>query len=74
MNEADRLSTRLGLTVAALIGCLVLMMEMLAYAAISRQLDIRAEDALNEKFRQIEHSMSEGFWGRRHRPVPPHAA
>lgn len=61
--KLTRLSTRLGLTVAALIGCLVLMMEMLAYAAISRQLDIRAEDALNEKFRQIEHSMSEGFLG-----------
>ncbi|KTB61865.1 heavy metal sensor histidine kinase [Pseudomonas syringae] len=58
-----RLSTRLGLTVVALIACLVLMMEMLAYAAISRQLDIRAEDGLSEKFRQIEHSMSEGFLG-----------
>ncbi|AVB28097.1 heavy metal sensor histidine kinase [Pseudomonas syringae pv. syringae] len=61
--KLTRLSTRLGLTVAALIGCLVLVMEMLAYTAISRQLDIRAEDALSEKFRQIEHSMSEGFLG-----------
>jgi two-component system heavy metal sensor histidine kinase CusS len=56
-----RLSTRLGLTVTALIACLVLVMEMLAYMAISRQLDVRAEDSLNEKFAQIEHSMSEGF-------------
>lgn len=59
--KPTRLSTRLGLTVVALIACLVLVMEMLAYAAISRQLDLRAEDGLNEKFRQIEHSMSEGF-------------
>ncbi|RMO67547.1 heavy metal sensor histidine kinase [Pseudomonas syringae group genomosp. 3] len=58
-----RLSTRLGLTVTALIACLVLVMEMLAYMAISRQLDVRAEDSLNEKFSQIEHSMSEGFLG-----------
>ncbi|MGN2434477.1 heavy metal sensor histidine kinase [Pseudomonas syringae] len=58
-----RLSTRLGLTVTALIACLVLVMEMLAYMAISRQLDVRAEDSLNEKFAQIEHSMSEGFLG-----------
>ncbi|RMO62602.1 Heavy metal sensor histidine kinase [Pseudomonas amygdali pv. eriobotryae] len=57
------MSTRLGLTVTALIACLVLVMEMLAYAAISRQLDLRAEDSLNEKFAQIEHSMSEGFLG-----------
>ncbi|RMV15196.1 Heavy metal sensor histidine kinase [Pseudomonas savastanoi] len=41
----------------------MLVMEMLAYAAISRQLDLRAEDSLNEKFAQIEHSMSEGFLG-----------
>ncbi|KWS89710.1 MULTISPECIES: heavy metal sensor histidine kinase [Pseudomonas syringae group] len=59
--KPTRLSTRLGLTVTALIACLV--MEMLAYAAISRQLDLRAEDSLNEKFAQIEHSMSEGFLG-----------
>ncbi|KPZ12271.1 heavy metal sensor histidine kinase [Pseudomonas syringae group genomosp. 3] len=58
-----RLSTRLGLTVTALIACLVLVMEMLAYMAISRQLDVRAEDSLNEEFSQIEHSMSEGFLG-----------
>ncbi|WP_024646679.1 heavy metal sensor histidine kinase [Pseudomonas syringae] len=56
-----RLSTRLGLTVVALIACLVLVMEMLAYAVISRQLDRRAEDSLNEKFAQVEHSLSEGF-------------
>ncbi|KPW31543.1 Heavy metal sensor histidine kinase [Pseudomonas amygdali pv. mellea] len=61
--KPTRLSTRLGLTVTALIACLVLVMEMLAYAAISRQLDLRAEDSLNEKFAQIEHSMSEGFLG-----------
>ncbi|KAA3535162.1 heavy metal sensor histidine kinase [Pseudomonas savastanoi] len=61
--KPTRLSTRLGLTVTALIACLVLVMEMLAYADISRQLDLRAEDSLNEKFAQIEHSMSEGFLG-----------
>ncbi|KPB12577.1 heavy metal sensor histidine kinase [Pseudomonas amygdali] len=61
--KPTRLSTRLGLTVTALIAFLVLVMEMLAYAAISRQLDLRAEDSLNEKFAQIEHSMSEGFLG-----------
>ncbi|MFA0965876.1 heavy metal sensor histidine kinase [Pseudomonas amygdali] len=61
--KPTRLSTRLGLTVTALIACLVLVMEMLAYAAISRQLDLRAEDSLNEKFAHIEHSMSEGFLG-----------
>ncbi|KPX70041.1 Heavy metal sensor histidine kinase [Pseudomonas amygdali pv. lachrymans] len=30
---------------------------------MSRELDLRAEDSLNEKFAQIEHSMSEGFLG-----------
>ncbi|MCD5992390.1 heavy metal sensor histidine kinase [Pseudomonas sp. CDFA 602] len=56
-----RLSTRLGLTVTALMALLVLVMEVFAYAAISRQLDLRAEDNVNEKFAQIEHAMSEGF-------------
>ncbi|RMO11416.1 Heavy metal sensor histidine kinase [Pseudomonas coronafaciens pv. zizaniae] len=56
-----RLSTRLGLMVTALIATLVLVMETFAYAAISHQLDLRAEDALKDRFAQIEHSLSEGF-------------
>ncbi|MBX4137753.1 heavy metal sensor histidine kinase [Pseudomonas sp. S5F11] len=55
-----RLSMRLGLTVSAFCALLVLIMATLAYAALSRQLDARAVDALNEKLSQIEHSLAEG--------------
>jgi two-component system heavy metal sensor histidine kinase CusS len=51
---------RLGLTVSATCALLVLIMTMLAYATLSRQLDARAADALNEKLRQIEHSLAQG--------------
>ncbi|WP_024695838.1 heavy metal sensor histidine kinase [Pseudomonas syringae] len=59
--KPTRLSTRLGLTVTALSAFLVVIMEVFAYASISHQLDMRAEDGLKEKFGQIEHSLSEGF-------------
>ncbi|MEE4181032.1 heavy metal sensor histidine kinase [Pseudomonas viridiflava] len=59
--KPTRLSTRLGLTVTALSAFLVVIMELFAYAAISHQLDLRAEDSLREKFTQIEHGLSEGF-------------
>ncbi|WP_282348435.1 heavy metal sensor histidine kinase [Pseudomonas sp. PS01301] len=55
-----RLSMRLGLTVSAICALLVLIMATLAYATLSRQLDARAVDALNEKLSQIEHSLAEG--------------
>ncbi|RMV77182.1 Heavy metal sensor histidine kinase [Pseudomonas caricapapayae] len=61
--KPTRLSTRMSLTVTALIAFLVLVMETFAYAAISHQLDLRAEDSLKEKFAQIEHGLSEGFLG-----------
>lgn len=55
----SRLSMRLGLTVSAICALLVLIMAALAYATISRQLDIRAVEALNEKLGQIEHGLAE---------------
>ncbi len=58
--KPTRLSTRLGLTVTALSAFLVVIMELFAYAAISHQLDLRAEDSLREKFTQIVHGLSEG--------------
>ena len=52
---------RLGLTVSIFCALLVLIMATLAYATLSRQLDARAVDALNEKLSQIEHSLAEGL-------------
>lgn len=54
-----RLSTRLGLTVSALCALLVLGMTMLSCVTISRQLDLRAENELSDKLRQISHSLTE---------------
>jgi two-component system heavy metal sensor histidine kinase CusS len=58
--RVTRLSMRLGLTVSATCTVLVLVMAMLAYSSLSRQLDIQARDALTEKLGQIAHSITEG--------------
>ena len=55
-----RLSTRLGLTISAMSALVVVVMATFAYASISRQLDLRAQDSLGEKLTQIEHSLVEG--------------
>lgn len=53
-----RLSMRLGVTVSAICAIVVLIMVALAYTTLSRQLDSRAEQAVNEKLNQIEHSLT----------------
>ncbi|GAB7531533.1 heavy metal sensor histidine kinase [Pseudomonas sp. 3A(2025)] len=57
-----RLSTRLGLTVSALCALLVLGMTTLSCVTISRQLDVRAENELSDKLRQVRHSLTESAW------------
>lgn len=58
--RVTRLSMRLGLTVSATCTILVFVMSMLAYSSLSRQLDIQARDALEQKLLQIDHSIMEG--------------
>lgn len=54
-----RLSTRLGITVTATSALLVLVMAVFACASISRQLELRAREVLQQKIGQIEHSLAE---------------
>jgi two-component system heavy metal sensor histidine kinase CusS len=54
-----RLSTRLGITVTATSALLVLVMALFACASISRQLELRAREVLQQKIGQIEHSLAE---------------
>jgi two-component system heavy metal sensor histidine kinase CusS len=58
--RVTRLSMRLGLTVSATCTILVLVMAMVAYSSLSRQLDLQARNALTEKLGQIDHSIMEG--------------
>jgi len=59
--KPTRLSMRLGLTVTAMSAVLVVVMATFAYATISHQLDVRAQDGLSEKLGQIEHSLEESL-------------
>ncbi|MBI6853023.1 heavy metal sensor histidine kinase [Pseudomonas lijiangensis] len=57
--KPTRLSMQLGLTVSLMCAILVIVMATLASLAISRQLDLRASNSLEEKLKQIEHSLAE---------------
>ncbi|WP_122316837.1 heavy metal sensor histidine kinase [Pseudomonas cichorii] len=57
--KPTRLSMQLGLTVSLMSAILVIVMVTLASLAISRQLDLRASNSLEEKLKQIEHSLAE---------------
>ena len=59
--KPTRLSMQLGLAVTAMSAVLVLLMAAFAYASIAHQLDLRAENGLNDKLGQIEHSLAAGF-------------
>lgn len=54
-----RLSTRLGLSVAAMSAFVVIAMVILAWLEISHQLDLRARNSLTEKLKQVEHALQE---------------
>lgn len=67
-----RLSMRLGLTVSALCALLVLGMATFSCLTISRQLDIRAQNELTDKLRQIRHSLTESSWSGNDRSLNSH--
>jgi two-component system heavy metal sensor histidine kinase CusS len=51
---------RLGLAVSFMCALSVVAMALLAYATISKQLDARTTEAMDEKLGQIRHSLTEG--------------
>ncbi|MDZ4262954.1 MAG: histidine kinase dimerization/phospho-acceptor domain-containing protein, partial [Pseudomonadota bacterium] len=56
--KSASLSTRLGLAVSILGALLVLFLAVLAFIALTHELDKLSKDSLSEKMRQIEHSLS----------------
>lgn len=66
------LSTRLGITVGFMGVIVVLTIVVFTYLEISRQLDIRARDGLNEKLRQVEHGLLENYDSRAEITSLPH--
>ncbi|WP_374441324.1 heavy metal sensor histidine kinase [Pseudomonas panipatensis] len=55
------LSSRLGIAVSLLCTSLVVVLALLAYAALSHELETRAHSAMADKLRQVRHSLVEGF-------------
>jgi len=52
------LSLRLGLTVSLLGAVLVLLLAVLAFFALSHELNTLSRDSLATKMQQVEHSLS----------------
>lgn len=57
--KRSSLSTRLGLSVSVTSALLVTAMASLAYLTIARQLDLRAEQNLQDKIEQVGHTLQE---------------
>lgn len=56
--KSASLSMRLGLAVSIMGALLVLFLAVLAFLALTHELDKLSKDSLSEKMRQIEHSLS----------------